>query len=115
MSRSKLRRLKRDGFSFKSHTRTGCKAKQTILTGYTGIDLNSDPSILRTVRKDNTIIYDSNRYSVPLGTYNTNPEVQLEIADGNLKILTVFGDFLCEHRISTGSCSSYLPFRQTIA
>jgi len=61
-----------------------------------------NPYILRTVRKDNTIIYDSNRYSVPLGTYNTNPEVQLEIADGNLRILTVFGDLLCEHRISTG-------------
>ena len=37
VSRSKLRRLKRDGFSFKSHARTDCKAKQTILTGYTGI------------------------------------------------------------------------------
>lgn len=66
------------------------------------VDQNAGSYILRTVRKDNTIIYDSNRYSVPLGTYNTNPEVQLEIADGNLRILTVFGDFLCEHRISTG-------------
>lgn len=66
------------------------------------VDQNMNPYILRTVRKDNTIIYDSNRYSLPLGTYNTNPEVQLEIADGNLRILTVFGDLLCEHRISTG-------------
>lgn len=66
------------------------------------VDQNPSPSILRTVRKDNTIIYDSNRYSVPLGTYNTNPEVQLEIENGNLRILTVFGDLLCEHRISTG-------------
>lgn len=66
------------------------------------VDQNAGSYILRTVRKDNTILYDSNRYSVPLGTYNTNPEVQLEIADGNLRILTVFGDFLCEHRISSG-------------
>lgn len=66
------------------------------------VDQNAGPSILRTVRKDNTIIYDSNRYSVPLGTYNTNPEVQLEVENGNLRILTVFGDLLCEHRISTG-------------
>ena len=66
------------------------------------VDQNAGSYILRTVRKDNTIIYDSNRYSVPLGTYNTNPEVQLEIIDGNLRILTVLGDFLCEHRISTG-------------
>ena len=29
------------------------------------------PVICRTVRKDNTIIYDSNRHSVPLGTYTT--------------------------------------------
>ena len=34
--------------------------------------------------------------------FDTNPEAQLEIADGNLRILTVFGHFLCEHRISTG-------------
>lgn len=33
-------------------------------------DLNLDSYICRTVRKDNTIIYDSNRYSVPLGTFN---------------------------------------------
>ncbi len=32
------------------------------------------PVVCRTVRKDNTIIYDSNRYSVPLGTYTTQPE-----------------------------------------
>src|SRR5574344_2121284 len=30
--------------------------------------------ICRTVRKDNTVIYDSNRYSVPLGTYNAQKE-----------------------------------------
>lgn len=35
------------------------------------------PMICRTVRKDNTIIYDSNRYSVPLGTYTTQPEVRI--------------------------------------
>ena len=66
------------------------------------VDQNSGSYILRTVRKDNTILYDSNRYSVPLGTYNTNPKVQLVIADGNLRIFTVFGDFLYEHRISSG-------------
>ena len=66
------------------------------------VDRNATPYIRRTVRKDNTILYDSNRYSVPLGTYNTDSEVQLEISDGNLRILTVFGDLLCEHRISTG-------------
>lgn len=60
------------------------------------------PVICRTVRKDNTIIYDSNRYSVPLGTYNSQPEVRIETADGILYIQTLFGEPICEHRISTG-------------
>jgi len=61
-----------------------------------------DERIYRTVRKDNTILYDSNRYSVPLGTYNTQKEVLIEDKDGILRISTTFGDFICEHMISTG-------------
>jgi transposase len=63
---------------------------------------NKDAFICRTVRKDNTIVYESNRYSVPLGTYSTNPEVRIEVQAGVLSIQTVFGDPICEHRISTG-------------
>ena len=59
-------------------------------------------SIKRTVRKDNTIIYCSNRYSLPIGTYTTQPEVEIEAKDGILKIYTVFHDFICEHHISPG-------------
>ena len=62
----------------------------------------SAASIKRTVRKDNTIIYCSNRYSLPIGTYTTQPEVEIEAKDGVLKIYTVFHDFICEHRISPG-------------
>lgn len=65
-------------------------------------DQEQNPFICRTVRKDNTIIYDSNRYSVPLGTYNSQPEVRLETKDGTLYIQTVFGEPICEHRISSG-------------
>lgn len=54
------------------------------------------------MRKDNTILYDSNRYSVPLGTYNKQKEVQIRVQDGMLQILTVFGDPICEHLLSTG-------------
>ena len=36
-------------------------------------------SITRSVRKDNTILYNSNRYSVPLGTYHKEPIVGIEI------------------------------------
>ena len=34
-----------------------------------------ETKILRMVRKDNTIIYTSNRYTVPFGTYNKHKEV----------------------------------------
>lgn len=60
------------------------------------------PVVCRTVRKDNTIIYDSNRYSVPLGTYKSQPEVRIETVDGILYIRTLFGEPICEHRISSG-------------
>ena len=58
--------------------------------------------IYRTVRKDNTILYDSNRYSLPLGTYDTQKEVQIDAKDGILHIMTTFGEPICEHMISTG-------------
>ena len=58
--------------------------------------------ICRTVRKDNTILYDSNRYSVPIGTYDNQKEVQIDAKDGVLRILTIFGEPICEHMISTG-------------
>lgn len=58
--------------------------------------------VLRTVRKDNTILYNSNRYSVPLGTYNNQKEVQIEEREGTLYISTAFGDPICEHRITHG-------------
>ena len=63
---------------------------------------NNKTNIYRTVRKDNTVVYDSNRYSLPLGSYNKEPEVMIEAREGILFILTVIGDPLCEHRISTG-------------
>jgi transposase len=63
---------------------------------------NNEAQICRTVRKDNTVIYDSNRYSVPLGTYNKQKEVCILPRDGMLYIQTVFGDPLCQHRISNG-------------
>ncbi|WP_371371065.1 IS21 family transposase [Sporomusa aerivorans] len=63
---------------------------------------NNGAHLCRTVRKDNTVIYDSNRYSVPLGTYNAQKEVCIVPKDGILYIQTVFGDRICQHRISNG-------------
>ena len=36
ISRSKLRRLKKDGFEFKPHGSKGRKAEKTVLSGFTG-------------------------------------------------------------------------------
>ena len=62
----------------------------------------SPSGLIRIVRKDNTILYDSNRYSVPLGTYNVQGEVEIKARDGILAIMTLFGDPICEHKISAG-------------
>lgn len=63
---------------------------------------NSDTRIFRNVRKDNAIVYDSNRYSLPIGTYNNQKEVSIKADDGKLTIMTVFGELIHEHVISTG-------------
>jgi hypothetical protein len=58
------------------------------------------------VSKDNTIRYKSNRYSVPLGTYQTNSEnlVFIEIKNGEQQTLAIRkqaeGEILAEHEIS---------------
>ena len=58
--------------------------------------------ICRAVRKDNTILYNSNRYSVPLGTYTTQPEVKIEVMRGVLYIRTLSGESICAHHVSLG-------------
>jgi transposase len=63
---------------------------------------NTSP-IFRTVRKDNTIIYDSNRYSLPLGTYGKHKEVCISVEGNQLVVTDTFGDcVMCTHNISTG-------------
>lgn len=78
------------------------KEEREHLRPLVGIDETSRPLVCRTVRKDNTILFNSNRYSVPLGTYNSQQEVRLETKDGVLYIQTLFGELICEHRISSG-------------
>ncbi|WP_407703011.1 IS21 family transposase [Virgibacillus tibetensis] len=62
-----------------------------------------DSSITRTVRKDNTILYDSNRYSVPLGTYKPDKEVYIEATDTNHLLIRdqSEGPIIAEHQISS--------------
>ncbi|MCM3738573.1 IS21 family transposase [Bacillus cytotoxicus] len=62
--------------------------------------------IPRTVNKDNTIRFQSNRYSVPVGTYKSQPDNQvfLEIQGEDVNVLVIRkqpdGDIIAEHQIS---------------
>ena len=54
------------------------------------------------VRKDNTICYKSNFYSLPLGTYkDKDSTVLLEILDDNLKIYASKDELICTHKLCT--------------
>lgn len=66
------------------------------------IKVNNKNSIARSVRKDNTVLYLSNRYSVPLGTFQKHPEVHIyQTEENNLVIyLQESGEILATHPIS---------------
>src|SRR5699024_7417754 len=59
-------------------------------------------SITRTVRKDNTIIYLSNRYSVPLGTYKKGKDVFIEVTDEDYLVIREVkeGPIIAKHKIT---------------
>ena len=59
-------------------------------------------NLSRSVRKDNTVIFRSNRYSLPLGTFNTQKIVDFEVVGEQLKIYTTTGDLLAEHLLCQG-------------
>lgn len=60
-------------------------------------------SVTRSVRKDNTILYKSNRYSVPINTYTPGLQVQVEERDDTLVLTAVGSDrILAEHPLSAG-------------
>jgi transposase len=53
----------------------------------------------RNVRPDNTVLYKSNRYSVPYGTYSSEKKVFLSVEDGKLQIMDRVGELLASHDI----------------
>ena len=53
----------------------------------------------RTVRKDNTVLYLSNRYSLPLGTYGKLKTVYLSAEGDTLQVMDQVGDTLATHQI----------------
>lgn len=64
--------------------------------------LNTDISITRVVRKDNTVLYKANRYSVPLGTYHDfGKDVHLYIQSSTLHIIDPeTGEVIGIHEVS---------------
>lgn len=69
----------------------------------TMMDYSSTDSISRKVRKDNTILYESNRYTLPLGTYNREKEVEIKVKNGQLIVSQIFGDYvIAEHPLAAG-------------
>lgn len=59
------------------------------------------PIVTRSVHKNNTILYQGCRYSVPIGTYYPGREVTLEVIDGILRISDCTDSVvLAEHPIS---------------
>jgi len=60
-------------------------------------------SVTRMVRKDNTVMYKSNRYSVPIDTYRPGLEVQVEEEDNKLIIRDLETKaVIAEHVLSSG-------------
>ncbi|KRI44198.1 transposase [Acinetobacter baumannii] len=67
--------------------------------------LQSTLSIARTVRKDNTVRFRSNRYSVPLGTYQNSKEVKVYLIETENEELIIRrdrpdGPIIATHKIS---------------
>ena len=59
--------------------------------------------VTRGVRKDNTILYHSNRYSVPLGTYRPGKKLFLTEEDGNIIFTDPDSNHVAAvHRINPG-------------
>jgi len=69
-----------------THEKQHLRPVSSPIANYLDCDNLHESSITRSVRKDNTIWYKSNRYSVPLGTFNRIKQVYLEEKDDTLII-----------------------------
>jgi len=70
------------------------------LFGAAPVSVAEEPE--RTVRVDNTILYMSNRYSLPIGTYGKHKTVFIRVDDGKLEIMDRAGDTLAVHQLNMG-------------
>ena len=82
------------------------RSPSSINTGHIDQAKNTlNMSITRTVRKDNTVLYKSNRYSVPLGTYSPYGRViRLTVEDESFLMIhdTETNEWLGRHAIHSG-------------
>lgn len=62
---------------------------------------DSNDMLTTPVRKNNTIRYNSNRYSVPIGTYTNCKAVSVQEIDGTLEIYDPAGNFIAKHSLAT--------------
>lgn len=64
------------------------------------INKSDDNIVIRKIRKDNTVMYEGNRYTVPTGSFGTHDDVQLEINGDELLIYAGFCDILlAKHKL----------------
>ena len=56
----------------------------------------------RNVRQDNTVLYSSNRYTLPLGTYALTKKAYLSVEGKKLEVMDPVGDTIAIHDISDG-------------
>ncbi|WP_299833884.1 hypothetical protein [uncultured Metabacillus sp.] len=65
---------------------------------------NYETSISRSVHKDNTIRYLSNRYSLPLGTYNKYEKVSVKETEDRELIIYIpeTGEIIAKHKVPEG-------------
>lgn len=68
----------------------------------------SPSTMFYTVRKDHTVSYKGNFYSVPQGTYKKGARVRLALIDQQLHILDEQGVLLCKHLIPEGKGNSII-------
>jgi IS30 family transposase len=72
--------------------------EKAYLQPYHAIELKREERLVYTVRKDNSISFKGNFYSLPLGTYKgKGSKVQLEIQEAKLFIYDEQGALLCSH------------------
>jgi len=75
--------------------------EQGYLTPVSYEIIKSDSNIvIRKIRKDNTVMYEGNRYTVPTGSFGVHDDVQLEIDGDELLIYAGFCDILlARHKV----------------